>query len=84
MRRISQLIHDIRFNTNNIDTNRYSDMRLIKFFNDAQDAIQAIIFTIDTDAKYFVKEAFQNMIYGQELYNLPSDIYSENSVNGIC
>ena len=84
MRRISQLVKDIRFNTNNIDSNRFNDLSLIKLFNDAQKQIQAIIFMEDTGAKQFVKEVTADLEYGVELYDLPSDIYSVNSVNSIA
>ena len=84
MRRVQLLINDIRFNTNNTDDNRISDMRLVKFFNDAQDAIQAIVFMNDTDAKHFSVETFIDLQYGVEKYTLPSDIYANNSINSVA
>lgn len=83
MRRVKQLINDIRFNSNQTDTNRFSDLRLLKLFNDAQRQIQSIMFMADTDASVFDKETTQNLVKDQEEYTLPSDIFAINSVNSI-
>lgn len=83
MRRIEHLINDIRFNTNQTDTNRFSDIRLIKLFNDAQRAIQAIVFMSDMGSTVFEKKSLTDIVLQQEEYDLPSDIYAVASVNAV-
>lgn len=82
MRRIEHLINDVKFSTNE-ESNRFSNMRFNKLFNDAQDEIQRVIHTSNTNTKFFSKEIEIDLISGQELYDLPSDIYTESSINCI-
>lgn len=84
MRRIELLINDVRFNTNNEGTNRYSSIRMIKFFNDAQRTLQALIHTHDTNGKYFVREVFLNLVANQESYAMPLDIFADNAITGVA
>lgn len=81
MRRLEQLINDIRFDSNQEDTNRFPSIRLMKFFNDAQRQIQAIIFMADSGSEVFQKEALYDLVANQEEYALPSDIYAQSSVS---
>lgn len=83
MRRLEHLINDVRFNSNQTDTNRFSDIRLVKLFNDAQKAIQAIIFMADSGASIFDTEDTQDLVSDQESYALPSDIYAVSSINSV-
>lgn len=83
MRRVGLLINDIRFNSNHTDTNRFTDLRLLKFFNDAQRAIQGIIFTSDTGSTIFEKEQLSDIVSLQEEYDLPTDIYAVSSINSV-
>lgn len=76
MRRLELLIKDVRFITDNIDTTRYPSINLIKFFNDAQREIQSIITVNDSPGKWFIKSTIQNLVYGQEEYDLPTDIFA--------
>lgn len=83
MRRLEHLINDIRFNSNQVDSNRFSDIRLHKLFNDAQKQIQAIIFMSDVDSSIFEVDYYMNMVADQESYSLPTDIYSVSSISGV-
>lgn len=84
MRRIELLINDVRFNTNNEGINRYSSIRMIKFFNDAQRTLQSLIHTHDTNGKYFVRETFLDLVVNQESYNMPVDIFADNAITGVA
>lgn len=83
MKTLSELILDVRFSTNENDTNRFPDERLIKFFNDAQDQIQAIIFTMVSCNYPFDKRGTIPLISGQDEYNLPSDIYAYSAISSV-
>lgn len=83
MRRIEHLINDIRFNANQEDNNRFSDLNLLKLFNDAQRAIQAIVFMSDTATHIFEKNQIYDLVSLQEEYDLPSDIYAQSSVTAV-
>lgn len=82
MKRIEHLINDIKFSTNE-QSNRFSDIRFNKLFNDAQKEIQNIIQLSSSDNKFFQSENFQNIISGQSDYNLPSDIYAINTISSV-
>lgn len=83
MRRVEHLINDIRFNSNQTDRNRFPDIRLMKFFNDAQRAIQAIIFSSDTGGTVFDTDYTTDLVADQEAYDLPYDIYAVSSINSV-
>lgn len=80
MRRVEQLINDIKFQTNE-QSNRFSDERFIKIFNDAQDEIVRIINVKSSAPNYFAKNYITDLSANQTEYELPSDVYAENSVN---
>lgn len=80
MRRVEQLINDIKFQTNE-QSNRFSDERFIKIFNDAQDEIARIINVKSSAPNYFSKNFITDLEVGKIQYELPSDVYAENSVN---
>lgn len=82
MRRVEQLINDIKFQTNE-QSNRFSDERFIKIFNDAQDEIARIINVKSSAPNFFQKNYTTDLISGQIQYDLPSDVYAENSVNAV-
>ena len=84
MKRIEQLINDVRFHTNEDKGSRFSDSRFNKLFNDAQEEVQRIIHTSSQDSRFFVKEELITAVYSQEEYALPLDIYSVNAVNSIA
>lgn len=82
MRRIEHLINDVKFSTNE-DSNRFPNLRFNKLFNEAQDEIQRIVHTSNTNTKFFAGEEVIDLISNQELYPLPSTIYTENSVSSV-
>lgn len=83
MRRVEHLINDIRFNSNQLDTNRFSDIRLLKLLNNAQRAIQNILFTSDMSDHVLKKTALIDVVAQQEGYDLPSDIYAHSSISTV-
>jgi len=74
MRRLELLINDVRFNTDNVKDSRYSDIRLLKLFNDAQRAIQKLIHTRDTNGRYFSRDVIIDLVGAQELYSMPGSV----------
>lgn len=84
MRRVDLLINDVLFNTNKVNTNRFPPIRLVKYFNDAQDVIAGIIVANSKMPKFFIKEDFIDVVSGTELYDLPTDIYSQSSINSVA
>ena len=83
MREISQLIDDVRFATNETDENRFPDVRLLKFFNDAQDQIEALILIANFENAPLDKRAYITVTPDVDGYNLPSDIYAYSSVSSV-
>ena len=83
MRRIEQLINDVKYNTNE-QSNRFSNTRFNKLFNDAQQEIQRTVHISNANSKFFAKEVFQDLVSGQEEYDLPSDVYTTSAVNSIA
>lgn len=82
MRRIEHLINDVKFSTNE-QSNRFPNARFNRLFNDAQQEIQRLVHISNTDSKFFASEATQAIVSGQRIYNLPSDIYTESSLNSV-
>lgn len=83
MRRVEHLINDIRFNSNQLDTNRFTDLRLLKLLNNAQRAIQNTIFTSDMTDHLLKKTEVIDLVAGQEEYSLPIDIYAQSSISSV-
>jgi hypothetical protein len=83
MRRLEQLINDIRFNSDNLQTSRFASIRLMKFFNDAQRELQSLIVSMDSAEKWFTEFQYQDLVYLQESYDLPSDIFGLSYVRSV-
>lgn len=83
MRLLSELIEEVRFNTNKPDDSRYTDEALIRLFNNAQRAIQKIIFTAYPSNNIFGKEQVLNLEAGKSEYSLPSDIYATSAITAV-
>jgi len=81
MRQLSELISDVRFASNETDEERFPDERLLKFFNDAQDQIEALI--IISNFENSPLDKFATLQSGKKKYSLPSDIYAWNSVSNV-
>lgn len=82
MRRIEHLINDVMFDTNE-QSQRFSNIRFNKLFNDAQQEIQRIIHTSNSDSKFFSRYAFENLVSQQKEYDMPSNVYTDNAINSI-
>lgn len=82
-RALSLLIDEVRFTKDQKSTGRYSDSRLMKFFNSAQREIQRTVFLSNPENDTFSEQVTIQMVAGQESYDLPSDIYNTNSVNAV-
>ena len=83
MRSVASLIQDIRFSTNERDINRFPDERILKFINDAQDQIEAIIITSNFENSPLDKIVTIPFVYNTRIYDLPDDIYAWNSVSQV-
>lgn len=85
MRNVEELITEIRFNTNNIDNNRYDDSAIMRFLNSAIRQVQRVIFINNPTAEHFTKVKNYEVETSQEeiVLKLPSDIYATNSVTAI-
>lgn len=86
MRSVKDLIEEIRFNTNNIDNNRYTDKSIIRFINSAIRQVQRVIFTSNPTAEHFTKVkvyAVDPVNLKEVVLKLPSDIYATNSVTTV-
>ena len=83
MRRIDFLIKQCRRATDNTDKNAVNDYEILQYFNDAQSAIQGIVFSNNPDADVFTKSLFCNLTSGQLTVDLPSDIYAQNAVKDV-
>lgn len=80
MRRLEFLINDSRVSSNNTDTNRFSVNEFVKYMNDAQERLQSLIYQHYPDGKNFSKDGNISIVANQESYDLPSDIFLDNSV----
>jgi len=83
VRSVASLIQDIRFSTNERDINRFPDERILKFINDAQDQIEAIIITSNFENSPLDKIVTIPFVYNTRIYDLPDDIYAWNSVSQV-
>jgi hypothetical protein len=84
MRRAQLLINKVKFNTNNLDSSRYTDARIREYFNDAQRQIHNIMFQSKQDSLLYPSEAFIDLVEDQEKYDLPSDIYARNAIQSVA
>ena len=82
MKRIEHLINDVLFETNE-QSSRFSTIRFNKIFNDAQQEIQRIIHTSNTDSKFFSTYFFQDLSSQQKVYAMPTNIYTDNAINAV-
>jgi len=82
VRRLSQLINDVRFQANE-DSNRFSDARFIKIFNDAQDEIARTINVRASENSQFQDNYTTDILPNVSTYELPSDVYAESYVTAV-
>jgi hypothetical protein len=81
MKEIQFLIHDVREQTDNTDTNGIKDREIIRYFNDGVKGIQAIIFKNNPLCSYHQEPVIFSPISGSRVYDLPSDCYGDNAVS---
>jgi len=77
------LINRIRQESDTTDINALDDFTLINYINDAQRAIQSIIFQADNLNNVFVARKKIAAVPGQIEYNLPDDVYADSSIIGV-
>lgn len=77
---MEHLINDVVFNTNNQGESRYSPIRLLKHFNDAQRTIQSIILSVQMDSRNFSKTGEKAIPPEDGYYKLPADCFGANSI----
>jgi len=82
-RELSKLIDEVRFNANCTDTNRYSDDRLILFFNSAQRQLQKVIFNSNPTNSPFQEMASLTLQPNVNSYELPDDMFAVASVRNV-
>lgn len=83
MRSVKELIEEIRFNTNRVNKNRFTDESLIRYLNTAQRQIQRIVFLSNPKSQHFTRDytfAYSNL---EEEYTLPSWAYVQNSIHAV-
>lgn len=84
MRRLSQLITQVRRATENTsydDSTGISDEEFIQYANDAQERIQSLISTANEEI--FQEEAIISLIQGQEEYDIPVDAFLTTRIQNI-
>ena len=74
------LLNRLRQNADIVDANSLNDVTLINYMNDAQRTIQNIIFQSDKLNNVFTKQYPLTTVSGTIEYDLPSDVYAENSL----
>ena len=82
-RTLADLIDEVRFSTNNTDTVRYTDDRLIKFFNSAQRYVQKVVYNSNPSGGVFTTEQVLAIVPNQSEYDLPTDLYAMSAINDI-
>lgn len=81
MRRFEFLMNKVRFDTNNINPNRFNELDLAQYFNDSQRHIQTVIVENNVRNDPFSEEFIFNTVNGQEEYPLPDDIFATSAIN---
>jgi len=84
MRAIKELMEEVRFNTGNVDNDRYNDKRLLLYFNAAQRKLQKEIFLANPENDIFSKQYELTLVDGQEMYSLSTlmpDIWAKSSIS---
>lgn len=83
MRQASRLIEEARLSTNIDSSDVVSDRLCIMYLNRIQSHIQDVIFSTNTESRFFKGTAKFNLISGYDTYQLPYDIYNKNSINTV-
>jgi hypothetical protein len=83
MREIAYLINDVREQTDNRDTNGVKDKEIIRYYQDAKRAIQALIFKNNPLCSYFQESVEFTPVAGTREYDLPSNCYAQNAVTRV-
>lgn len=83
MKRIEFLINQIRRSTHNKNTNKLTNQDIVNFFNRAQELIQEIIMTSNPSGLNLNSLSFISAVQDQEAYDLPVDIYMDNSITSV-
>lgn len=81
MRKVSELITDIRFATNESNEVRFPDARIISFLNRAQSQIEIIGHSSNPDLCFLEKTRVYDPSLGEQ--KLPSDMLGTNSISSV-
>lgn len=80
IRTIAELITEVRFNANKINSNRFTDEALIRFFDSAQRQIQMAIYNAYPQDAIFSKTKRIPVSLTQFEYSLPTDMLTPTSI----
>lgn len=80
LNRADILINRIREESDTVDENSLSDFVMLQYLNDAQRCIQNVIFQSDQLNNVFTTYASITKVADQVEYDLPSNVYAENSI----
>lgn len=80
IRTVAELITEIRFNANKVNTNRFTDEALIRFLDSAQRQIQMVIYNAYPQDPIFSKTRRISIVQGQTEYSMPKDMLTPNSI----
>ena len=82
-KRIEHLLLEVRKNTDSLDSNSIDDQEVLRYFNDGQKNIQALIHNASGGANIFAKTVITSLIPANAEYTLPADIYAVNSIMNV-
>ena len=83
MRTAAELIEEIRFNTNRINKNRFTDASILRLLNTAQRQVQRTIFLANPACQHFTEDHDLTYSSDVETYALPAWAYTTNSVSTV-
>lgn len=82
MRTAAELIEEAKFNSDNTDaTNRFNDAAWLRFLNSAIRQIHMVIYNAYPQDPIFSRDRIIPLVPGQNIYNLPKDMLTPNSVH---
>jgi hypothetical protein len=83
MRSVSRLIEEARESTNIDSQDAVTDKLCVAYLNRIQAYIQNLVFTSNTESRFFKGNASFNIQTGYDTYQLPFNVYNENSINTV-
>lgn len=80
---VERIIKEARLSTNIDSQDAVPDKLCVIYLNRIQSHIQDLIFNTNTEARHFKGSAIFNITPGYDTYQLPFDIYNNNSINNV-